>query len=126
MIAHPLPAVSTACAGENVKTNLRPAIHSLSNLNRFVLRMVRWIDSLRSELRAGRRITTLHGKVAVQFQHRGFWRDGIRAVDLDLIVVLRLGESGVTKTKDHENQEHTTLGNPFLLNQECGPSRTTG
>src|SRR5271155_2483964 len=71
MVTHPLPAVSAARAGKNVKADLRPAIHSLSNLNSFMLRIVCWIDALRSELEAGSRITALHRKIAVQFQHRG-------------------------------------------------------
>src|SRR5271166_539996 len=46
MVAHPLPAVSAARAGENVKADFRPAIQPLGNFNGFVLRMVCWIDPL--------------------------------------------------------------------------------
>lgn len=66
--------------------------------------MVRGIDPLCSQLRAGGRLTPLHGKVAVQFQHHRFRRDCVRTVDLDLVVVLRLRESKVSESQNNENE----------------------
>jgi hypothetical protein len=104
MIAHPLPAISIARAGEDVKANLGPTIHPLSKLNRFVLGVVRWIKAFRGEPRARRGITALCREVAMQLQHGGLGCDCVGTVDLDLIIVLRFRQFKVSESQNTENE----------------------
>ena len=64
MVANPLPSISIASAGENVEANFRPIVDTLGNFDRFVLRMIGGIESVRGVLRTGERFAAVDGEIA--------------------------------------------------------------
>src|SRR5271165_6138423 len=87
-----------------------------------MLRVVRRIDSLRGELRAGSRITAFHRKVAVQFKHQGSGCHGVRTVNLYLVVVLRL-RTFRTKKEQKKQGGHRPLEPKPRLSQPLQDER---
>jgi hypothetical protein len=82
VIAHPLPRRVGLDGGEHVEAGLEPRRPPLRDLKRLVEGTLSPQDMV---VRAG---TPFGGDVAVQFHHRGARGHGLRAVDLDLKVLL--------------------------------------
>jgi hypothetical protein len=57
-------------------------VDSLRDFDGFVFGVVRRLDAIDHGFRS------VHGEVGVQFEHGASGRDGVIAIDLDLIVVL--------------------------------------
>src|SRR6202050_1820913 len=82
VIADPLPALICFDGSEHVEADLEPGVKAMRDLERFVLRMVGGIKTILKLLRA------INGKIAVQFKHGVAGFDGVRAIHLNLVVIL--------------------------------------
>src|ERR1700739_2553861 len=100
MVTHPLPAITRACAGENIKAGLKPVIPPLGDLNGFMHGMVRGTDAIHHTLFA------LSRPVCMEFHHGAVWLDGVSAIDLDLIVILsdQLNWAQACRCNNKQNQ----------------------
>src|SRR6185312_8371212 len=82
MVTHPVPAITRAGAGKDIKAGFKPVIPSLSNLNGFMHGMVRGTDAIHHIFFA------LSSPVSMKFHHGAVGLNRVGAIDLDLIVVL--------------------------------------
>jgi hypothetical protein len=85
VVANPLHAVAVLLAGEDVKTDLGPVVDALGEFDGLVLLVVGGIDAIDEVLLA------FGGEVGMQLDHEVPGFDGVRSVDLDLIVALGAG-----------------------------------
>src|SRR5690348_11656874 len=83
VVTHPLESCRLLGAREGVEADLQPAAEAVRDLERLVYRVFRGHEPVLPEL------GTLQSIVAVQLEHRAAAGDEVRAVDLDLVVVLR-------------------------------------
>ncbi len=82
MRADEIQATATARAGEDVESGFKPIVEAVRDLDRLVPGVIRGQRAVVSLLRP------LHGEVIVQLDHGDAARDGFRAVDLELVVIL--------------------------------------
>jgi|HubBroStandDraft_4_1064222.scaffolds.fasta_scaffold04094_5 hypothetical protein len=126
MISHPLPALTFSYGSEDVKATFKPVIEAVSDLHRFMLGVIGWVNTINDCFR------TVDREIAVELNHRVSGIDQIRSVHLDFVVVLSTGEScsqdqgeeqkrdremsathrlsGVTTAPEEDYQLHNELG----------------
>jgi hypothetical protein len=88
VVADPLVAGLGGVGGKVVEAELGPGGDALGELDGLVLGVVGGIDAVGCIGRAGESFEAVDGEVGVELNHQGLGRDGIGAVDLDLVVVL--------------------------------------
>src|SRR5580692_8224248 len=111
MIAHPLHAMAVLLAGKDIEPDFRPVVETLREFDRLVFLMIRWKDAVDGLL------LTLHGEIRVKFDHQGLRRDGLRPVDLDLVV-------GLGSRKKRQEREREEGGEPPESRNSLRHSRT--
>src|SRR5580704_3681683 len=82
MIADPIPSLTGACRGENIKSRFEPIGPAVGDFDGFVQSVVGREEAIYHLLRAVNR------EIAVQFHHGVAGLDGIVAVDLNFVVIL--------------------------------------
>src|SRR5258708_28514 len=82
VVAYAVPSIAGARAGKDIKTSLKPVIPGLRDFDGFMHRVVRGPDPIHQVLFA------LSGKVGMEFNHGTGRFNCIRAINLDLVVVL--------------------------------------
>src|SRR5215469_4703221 len=71
-------------------------------------------------------LAALKGEIGVQLNHRGFGRDGLRRVNLDLVVVLRCALRGEQREEERQPQaarSHPNRMRHFALKFQCRDSQ---
>ncbi len=107
MRADEIQATANARAGEDVESGFKPIVEAVRDLDRLVPGVIRGQRAVVSLLRPFR------GEVIVQLDHGDAARDGFRAVDLDLIVILSVDG----KSREEENKQDKTPS-PWLAKRE--------
>ncbi len=97
MIADPVDALAVFRRGENVKAGLEPIGEAMRDLNRFMQLVIGGIQPVLNRLR------TFEREIAVQFDHGVARFNQIGAVDLNFVVVLRVG-----KTRNYAERAEST------------------
>ena len=82
MVTHPVPAISRAGTGKDIKAGLKPIIEAVRDLDGFVLGVVGWQHAILDGLAA------VNCEVAMQLDHGVTGLDLVVGVDLDFVVVL--------------------------------------
>jgi hypothetical protein len=77
-----------------------------------MLYMLRWIDCVGGKIGTEKRPRPAYGKVAVQLDHGGFWRDRVRSINLYLVVILRLRSRHEEKCSRGDDQAERLQGWP--------------
>src|SRR5258708_15611769 len=102
VVANPLKSIAIAFVGEDVKAGFKPICEAVSNLDGFVLRVIRGQDAVLNGLAA------IDGEIAVELDHGVMRLNHVIAVDLDFVVVLsarRQSQRGVhCQTKYDRNR----------------------
>jgi hypothetical protein len=99
VVAYPVPSITGAHAGKDIKTSLKPVIPALRDFNGFMHRVVRGPDPVHEGL------FTLSSKVGMEFNHRATRFNCIRAVNLDLVVVLSAQRERTQKHRPRNNEQ---------------------
>ncbi len=94
-----IPSAAVACAGEDIEAGFEPIVEAVGDLDRLVPGVMRWQRAVDGFLRAFR------SEVVVQFDHCDAAWDCLRAIDLDLVIVLRLNCRVNAEGRD-ENDEN--------------------
>src|SRR5580698_2620180 len=98
VIADPLHTVAILRAGKDIEADLRPTRNAFGEFERLMLLMIGWNDAIDVVL------LTFRGEVGVQFRHQSLRRNGVCAVNLNLIVSLCYRGSRVQDDRDCEHR----------------------
>src|SRR6185437_13801922 len=82
VISHPIPSIAGTGAGEYIESRLKPIVPALGDLDGFMHRVVGGRDTVDHCFGA------LRGVVGMEFNHSGAGIHRVRAIYLDLIIVL--------------------------------------
>src|SRR5450631_1406597 len=82
VIADPLPPAVGLNAGEDVEAGFEPAIDALRNFDGLMFRMVG------GQYAILHRLASLGGEIRMQLDHGAGGRDGVRAINLNFVIVL--------------------------------------
>jgi hypothetical protein len=99
VIADPIPALAVLRGSKNVESGFKPIREAMGDFDGFVELMIRGEQAILHGLRA------LEGEITMQLDHGVVRIDGVVAVDLDLVIVLRAGrrgESGVCRETNYK------------------------
>src|ERR1019366_3954355 len=101
VVTDPVDSLAGALRCENIKSNFKPGIKTVSNFDGLVQRVIGGEKSVLHGLRALKR------KIAVQFHHGVMRLDSIRAINLNFVIVLRRGSRARESRKRHSDYKHT-------------------
>src|SRR5215472_5009183 len=111
VVAYPLPSLTDARGGEDVKAGLKPVGPAMSNFNCFVHRMICGEKAIDHLLRA------VDSEVAMQLDHGVAGRNRLVAVDLNFVIILRGESPGKENQSSKQENERTKF--PYCSVQ-CG------
>src|ERR1700679_415995 len=101
MVAHPLRSVSTLLAGEDVPAHLGPVVDAGRDLDGLVFLMIGWIHA------ADLITLALRGEIGVQLHHGAMWGNSGGAVDLNLVIALRMRGPGCRAEEEQQQADPT-------------------
>ncbi len=99
VVADPLYAGAALLAGEDVEANFGPVVQTLGDFDGLVFGVVGGIDAIDESLLAD------GGVVGMQLDHGAMRSLRLRAIDLDLVVALRVCNTCSSSEDERENRK---------------------